>query len=301
VDTDANGVHAVAVELYALPRDEFTAQRDARARRARAAGHRELAEGIKALRRPTVAAWLVNQLARERPGELASLDELGGALRAAHERLDGQDIRELSGERRALIDGLVRAAVRLASVAGVGVSEAAQRELDEIFGAALAEPAAANAVASGRLSSTKELTDEAAARWPAIAADAHPRPAAVPSGADRRRPRAEPAAPARPTGPSPAAQRARAELAAAERAQARARSRRSEAELGERRATDDEAAARREVERLRAELTDAEQAHRRADQRVRFAARAREDAERGLRDARRRAEVARERLSALPD
>lgn len=298
MDTDADAVHEAAAELYGLPRDEFTAHRDERVRRERVAGRRELAAAIKALRRPTVAAWLVNQLARTSPAELAALDELGASLRAAHEHLDGEAIRELSGRRRALIDGLVRAAARLGGGAGVAVSEAARRELDEIFSAALAEPTAARAVASGRLSSTRELTDEAAAHWPAIAPDARARPVALPAAATPRR-RAERPEPAKPTGPSPALRRAQAELAAAEDAEAQARSRHAEAERGERTAADDEAAAQREVARLRAELADAEQAQQRAGQRVRFARRAREDAERGLRDAGRRTELARERRDAL--
>jgi hypothetical protein len=50
----------VADELYWLPREEFTAARNAAAGRAHAHahGHRDLAEQIGALRRPSTAVWL---------------------------------------------------------------------------------------------------------------------------------------------------------------------------------------------------------------------------------------------------
>ena len=50
--------------LYGLPLDEFTAERDAVAKRLRADGEREEAARIKKLRKPSVPAWAVNQAAR---------------------------------------------------------------------------------------------------------------------------------------------------------------------------------------------------------------------------------------------
>jgi hypothetical protein len=54
-------------ELYALRPQEFTAARDARAAEARRAGDRELADRIRALRRPTLSAWAGNLLVRGSP------------------------------------------------------------------------------------------------------------------------------------------------------------------------------------------------------------------------------------------
>jgi hypothetical protein len=84
---------SVADELCALPREQFTAARNAAASRARGQGHRELAEEISELRRPTTAAWLVNVLAREQPGEVRALVELGDGLRAAQRQLHGEELR----------------------------------------------------------------------------------------------------------------------------------------------------------------------------------------------------------------
>ncbi|MST31346.1 hypothetical protein GHK86_01190, partial [Acidimicrobiaceae bacterium USS-CC1] len=68
---------AVADELYGVDPSAFTTTRDARAREARAAGDRELAEAIKALRRPSLAAWALDLLARERREEVDRLLDLG--------------------------------------------------------------------------------------------------------------------------------------------------------------------------------------------------------------------------------
>ena len=85
-------------ELYALPREEFTAARDALAKRLRADKRREEADAVKQLRRPSVAAWAINQAVRRDPDALRELLAAGEALRAAHESLmagagDAEDVR----------------------------------------------------------------------------------------------------------------------------------------------------------------------------------------------------------------
>ncbi|HZG95712.1 MAG TPA: hypothetical protein VEZ46_13480, partial [Mycobacteriales bacterium] len=67
-------------ELYGLPPEEFVTRRDALARELRSSDRGASAE-IKALRRPTVGAWLVNQLARAEAEALDELLETGAALR----------------------------------------------------------------------------------------------------------------------------------------------------------------------------------------------------------------------------
>jgi len=57
-------VDAEVEGLYGLPLEEFIKARDALARRrAREAG-KEAGAAVKALRKPSVAAWALNQLAR---------------------------------------------------------------------------------------------------------------------------------------------------------------------------------------------------------------------------------------------
>lgn len=152
---------SVADELYALPRDEFTAARNAAAKQAREQGHRALAEQIGALRRPSTAAWVANLLAREQPGEIRALVELGDGLREAQHRLQGEELRRLSTQRHQLVHGLVQQAQALARAAGHPASEAVSRELSNTFTAAVNSSVAAQALAGGRLTSALDPADAA--------------------------------------------------------------------------------------------------------------------------------------------
>ena len=111
-----------AEELYGLPPGEFTRARDARAKELRSAGDRDAANAVKALRRPTVAAWTLNQLSRQRGGELDELLAAGEELRAAQEELlgggDRSAFQEAATRERELVAQLTADAAALASEAG---------------------------------------------------------------------------------------------------------------------------------------------------------------------------------------
>ncbi|MEE4592588.1 hypothetical protein V2J94_11940 [Streptomyces sp. DSM 41524] len=142
---------AVADELYALPPADFTAARDERAKDARTAGDRELAERIRRLRRPTKAAWASNLLVRRQPDEAEQVLRLGEALRQAHQDLDGGQLRKLSTQQRQLIAALARQARELTAQAGQPIGEGAQREVEETLRAVLADPDAGQEWVRGRL------------------------------------------------------------------------------------------------------------------------------------------------------
>jgi hypothetical protein len=148
-------VAEVADELYALSPAEFTAARDDRAREARASGQRDEAAAIKKLTRPTASAWLVNQLARTAPNEIARLVAVGTALEEAQRNLVGERLRELSTERRQVINELLPRATDIASQAGQPASAVTMGEVRATLEAALADAGARAAVQSGRL--TKAL------------------------------------------------------------------------------------------------------------------------------------------------
>ena len=67
-------------ELYRVPLSEFTAARNDLAKRLKAEGHVEEADEVKALRKPTVPVWLVNQLTHERELDVQRLRKAGEAL-----------------------------------------------------------------------------------------------------------------------------------------------------------------------------------------------------------------------------
>ncbi|WP_051811766.1 hypothetical protein [Kitasatospora sp. MBT63] len=140
-------------ELYALPVGEFTAARDRAAARARQGGDRERATRIRKLRRPTAAAHAVNLLARNHPGELTDLLDLGQALRTAQQDGDGKVLRELSARRHRAVTALTAVAVRDAAGRGERLGEAQQREVEQTLRAATAGEEEAGLVAAGRLGS----------------------------------------------------------------------------------------------------------------------------------------------------
>src|SRR5262249_17889059 len=129
--------------------DVFIARRRDLASAARAAGDREAAKTIAGLTKPTRSAWIVNNLVHVDPGVADSLAELGGKLRSGEAALDGASIRELSRQRRELVDNLVsRAMVE----AGQGSPSVALRdEVIDTFNAALADPDVADQVTAGTL------------------------------------------------------------------------------------------------------------------------------------------------------
>ena len=91
MDTDT-----VAVELYGLEPELFTAARNQVAETARDAGDDQSAAAIMALRKPTLAAWLANQLVRTDPDGIHALTELGEDLRQTYLSADATRRRELT-------------------------------------------------------------------------------------------------------------------------------------------------------------------------------------------------------------
>jgi hypothetical protein len=146
-------------ELFLLPPEEFTPARDRLAKEATEAGDREGAGEIKALRRPTVAAWAVNAAVRRKPDLVAALLETATRLRTAQRRaasgLAAQDFREATAERRRLVRLLTEEAGAALAEAGRS-SESHVAAAGRTFEAAASEQAAAEAVRAGRLS--KELS-----------------------------------------------------------------------------------------------------------------------------------------------
>jgi hypothetical protein len=138
--------------LYARPLDEFIAARDAAVRQATDGGDRLGAARVKRLRKPSVAAWVINQVAREHSDEIGALAALGDELRAATQDRDRARIRALDHLRRERTDALVRAVREAGEVGGRSVSSAVLDRMTETLTAAVMDPDAAAAVRAGRLS-----------------------------------------------------------------------------------------------------------------------------------------------------
>jgi hypothetical protein len=149
-DESTASLAGVADELYALLPDEFTAARNARAKRLQL-GDRALAKAVSELRRPAPAAWLVNQVVRHRADELEQLLQLGEQLRAAQADLDAATLTALARERRKVVGALARDAGRLARELGNEVRSPVIDAVAETLQAAMTDASAADAVRTGRL------------------------------------------------------------------------------------------------------------------------------------------------------
>ena len=148
------GIEDVADELYALAPEDFTAARNARAKAATSDGDRELAAAVQGLRKPTAGAWLLNQLVRQRRGEVEEVLELGIRLRAAQGTLGADDLRTLDAQRRLLTRAVAQQAVAIGVSAGRKVSAQVAADVEETLRSAMVDPDAGAALATGRLTDT---------------------------------------------------------------------------------------------------------------------------------------------------
>jgi hypothetical protein len=254
-----------ADELYALAPSDFTARRSGLAAQARRDGAADVAKQIAELRKPTTSAGLVNRLIRGGPedgDDVGRLEDLGTRLREAQARLDGTQMRELTRSRHEIVAALVRRAGDLVAGDGQKLSASVQRELEETFGAAVADEQAARAVLSGRL--TRALVYAGLGEVDVTAATATPLGRVTPARARPSSARGKQPQPAASPDPEAEAQAARAARAAA-RARvveavdaARADLTSAERELAA--STEEQAAAIAEESRLSARLTELQEA-----------------------------------------
>jgi hypothetical protein len=148
----------VADELYGLPPSRFVEVRSQRAAAAKADGDRDLAGAITGLRKPTASAWAVNLLVRGRRSDVDGLLDLGEQLRRAQAGLVGDELRQLTVQRRQVVAALARQARGDARAAGQPISEAAEDEVAATLLAALADPRVGDAVRGGRLTKAVEYS-----------------------------------------------------------------------------------------------------------------------------------------------
>jgi DNA repair exonuclease SbcCD ATPase subunit len=140
---------AVADGLYALPLERFTPARDALVKEHKA--DKALVASLKALKKPSVAAWVVNLFVRREPAQVEQVIAVGEALREAQEGMDGAELRALTRQRRQLTSAVTQQARSLAAEEGVKVTSAVADQVEATLTAALLDPACATAVRSGLL------------------------------------------------------------------------------------------------------------------------------------------------------
>lgn len=140
--------------LYALPLEEFTAERDELAKRLRK-DDRDAASEVKALKKPSVAAWAVNQVRRDRPDDVRRLLDVTEELHRVYAGLSSAGARERLVEaadmQRDLIRSLVRCAEQLLDAGGHSVSEQTLGKVADTLRAAALDDELREQVATGRV------------------------------------------------------------------------------------------------------------------------------------------------------
>lgn len=147
-------------DLYGLPLEEFIPKRAELVKALRGEKRREEAAQAAAARKPSVAAWAVNQLVRTQPKALRELFAAGDALAGAQARAEageraGDAMREATQRLREALGELARAAEGLLSSGGHALSPATLERVTDTLRAAAIDPEARRQVEDGCL--THEL------------------------------------------------------------------------------------------------------------------------------------------------
>src|SRR3954471_17893776 len=110
----------IADDLYALTLPEFTPARDAKAKELKGT---DLAKEVKALKKPSLAGWVVNLLVRHETEQVDQVLQVGAALREAQASMSGEELRALTKQRRQLTAAVTTRARGLAREHGQKVTE----------------------------------------------------------------------------------------------------------------------------------------------------------------------------------
>ena len=272
--------------LYELPLDDFTAERNELAKQLRSRGDRDAADEVRGLRKPSQAAWALNQVARRDPGGVKRLLAAGEALRDAQEGVvsgerDAADLRDAVEDERAAVAPLLEEAGRTLGERGRPANQQLLERVRETLRAAAGNEEVAGRLRTGRLVDDHQAMGLGPFTVAPGAAPARKRKKAVKGEEAKERPRSRrrTRAPAKPAAPSAAdrrlkqriteakkrlraaekdADRARRELAATEKDRERAELAFRSADRASEEARGRAEGAAAEVQRLRAEVAGLE-------------------------------------------
>jgi hypothetical protein len=142
---ESSELETAVVAVYRGPLEEFISRRDALAKELRAAKRREDADRVKALRKPSRTAWVLDNIVHEDP---LVLDQLTAAISAAQTVHSGADLRAALDNVRTAIRDVAAAGARVAIRAGQPIDASA---LVTAVHAVIGETSAFNDLRAGRL------------------------------------------------------------------------------------------------------------------------------------------------------
>jgi hypothetical protein len=142
--------------LYGLPLAEFTGARNELARELLNAGEREAADEVKLLRKPSLSAWTVNQLARKERLQVRSLMTAAERLRNAQAKLlrggSREELQEAVQRHREVVGALLNSAKEVLRSAGHPATDATLERIRETLTAVAGHDEGMKLVEEGRLS-----------------------------------------------------------------------------------------------------------------------------------------------------
>lgn len=274
--------------LFQLPPADFTAARNALAKGAGAQ-----ASAIKALSKPPIAAWAVNQLYWKDPERYEALVDAANEMRKTHRAvIEGRkaDLRSAGREHELALDAALKSTMALLKEAGQPATDVTKHAVLNTLRALPAdEPPGrlTKTLAPGGFEMLAGMTPAAAPRR----STAKPAPSKDDGAGPKRK--IEDAKAEREA--ARAAVKAREERAAAERALRDAEQRARQAEFEAARAARDATKAEKRLEEARRDLEAAQEAFNEAETEAANATRTRETAERRLAEAQAAVDTARAR------
>lgn len=302
-DVPADRLLEVADGLYALAPGEFTAARDLWVKEHRS--DKEFAAQVKALRKPSVAAWAINLLVRHESEQVIQLLGVGEALRQAQVGLDAAQLRELTKQRRAVTSAVAGRARGLAAERGQRLTPAVLMQVEDTLTAAMLDEDAATAVRSGLLIGTLRATGvEPVEVAPALATPVALGFIATVATDDVSSGESAQGRPSLHVVPDPEAALKAREAAAEALAQAEAAVQARRSELDQTSASVEQLHARElqinaELDELRRQLSDAEESLDEVEEEVAEVEEARDEAEQAVAQAQRERDEAAHQMAAL--
>ena len=177
-------------DLFGLDPSDFVAAREKVARELKASGDKDEAKAVHALRRPSVSAWALNQVARHAP------DAINDLLSAAEEARSAQDVVLAGGEGDVLRDALARRRGAMRAVvhrardvvdASGRSGEGQEREIESALNAIVDSPALTEALRQGELTDVRgaDEDDDLSSMFAAPTGGTEPKHAKKATGEDR--------------------------------------------------------------------------------------------------------------------
>jgi hypothetical protein len=137
--------------LFAVPLEDFTAERDRIAKELSASGEKDAARAVKSIRKPSIVVWTLNQLARTGSERLRALFETGENMRRSLEAGDGKGARREQADRRSKLKRLGDDAADILRAGGHAASSGHIEKIRSILLQATTDHDVARSISEGRL------------------------------------------------------------------------------------------------------------------------------------------------------